>query len=176
MPISLPSLKPQSPRLSWLKTVSVSSWKTPERNEKRVPTTSTLLRKTYMCSTTTCLPVNSTPIQLRLPLDFNICMNPDSKSIVNTVCAACEEAGLFRYIHNPNRDMYGYSSQKMLECVLLAYTLFGYASVRQLEDYCKHDIRFIDLMQGEQPSFMSFQRFISDDLTESDKDKQTVKE
>ena len=123
-----------------------------------------------MCSTTTCLPVNSTSIQLRLPLDFNICINPDSKSIVNTVCAACEEAGLFRYIHNPNRDMYGYSSQKMLECVLLAYTLFGYASVRQLEDYCKHDIRFIYLMQGDQPSFMSFQRFISDDLTESIED------
>lgn len=64
----------------------------------------------------------------------------------------------------------------MLECVLLAYTLFGYASVRQLEDYCKHDIRFIDLMQSEQPSFMSFQRFIRNNLTESDKDKQTVKE
>ena len=114
-----------------------------------------------------CLPVNTTPVQVRMPLDFNIRIDSSSKSIVNTICNACTEAGLFRFIHIVNRNQYGYNSEEMLECVLLAYTLFGYASVRELEDYCKHDIRFIYIMQGQQPSFMSFERFIKNDLTDS---------
>ena len=85
-----------------------------------------------------CLPVNTTPVQVRLPLDFNIRIDSSSKSIVNTICNACTEAGLFRFIHIVNRNQYGYNSEEMLECVLLAYTLFGYASVRELEDHCNH--------------------------------------
>ena len=34
--------------------------------KKRVPTPNTLPCKTNMCSTTTCLPVNHTPVQLRI--------------------------------------------------------------------------------------------------------------
>lgn len=102
-----------------------------------------------------------------MPLDFNIRIDSSSKSIVNTICNACTEAGLFRFIHIVNCNQYGYNSEEMLECVLLAYTLFGYASVRELEDHCKHDIRFIYIMQGQQPSFMSFERFIKNDLTDS---------
>ena len=108
-----------------------------------------------------------TPIQLQLPLDYNIRIDPKSKSIVHTVCSICEEADLFRFIHTKNRDQYGYNSQRMLECVLLAYTLNGYASVRELEDLCMHDIRFIYIMQGDTPSFMSFERFLKNDLTDS---------
>lgn len=113
------------------------------------------------------LPGYITPIQTQLPLDYNIHIDPKSKSIVNTVCSVCEEAGLFRFINIKNRNHYGYSAQKMLECVLLAHTLNGSVSVRELEDLCRHDIRFIYIMQGQQPSFMAFERFLKNDLTDT---------
>lgn len=113
------------------------------------------------------LPRYITPIQTQLPLDYNIHIDPKSKSIVNTVCSVCEEAGLFRFINIKNRNHYGYSAQKMLECVLLAHTLNGSVSVRELEDLCRHDIRFIYIMQGQQPSFMAFERFLKNDLTDT---------
>ena len=71
---------------------------------------------------------------------------------------------MFKFIDFSHRNSYGYDGVKMLECVLLAFALNGYASTRELEDLCKYDIRFQFIMEGQKPSHMAFHRFIHDDL------------
>ena len=71
---------------------------------------------------------------------------------------------MFKFIDFSHRNSYGYDGVKMLECVLLAFALNGYASTRELEDLCKYDIRFQFIMEGQKPSHMPFHRFIHDDL------------
>jgi transposase len=103
-----------------------------------------------------------------MPLDFTIHFDeaiPDD-DITRTVVNAVEDAGLIRFVNTSDRDSYGYDSMSMLQCVILAMTLFGYVSVRQLEDLCRYDTRFLFVTHGLKPSFMSFERFIKDDLTD----------
>jgi transposase len=85
-----------------------------------------------------------------MPLDFTIHFDeaiPDD-DITRTVVNAVEDAGLIRFVNTSDRDSYGYDSMSMLQCVILAMTLFGYVSVRQLEDLCRYDTRFLFLLMG----------------------------
>src|SRR5699024_78192 len=75
-----------------------------------------------------------------------------------------EGVNVFKFIDFSHRNSYGYDGVKMLECVLLAFALNGYASTRELEDLCKYDIRFQFIMEGQKPSHMAFNRFIHDDI------------
>lgn len=88
-------------------------------------------------------------------------------SLLRLVCEGVEEANLLKYINFADRDAHGYSAASMLKAVLLAFTINGYASYRELEDYCQNDVRFMYIMNGETPSHESFYRFIHDDLSES---------
>ena len=84
--------------------------------------------------------------------------------ISRTVKEVVEGVNIFKYVNFSHRNSYGYDGMKMLECVLLAFALKGYASVRELEDLCKYDIRFQFIMDGQTPSHMAFHRFIHNDL------------
>lgn len=119
--------------------------------------------------TETNLRVNHTPFQCRMLLDFNIREEEALKKddIVYTFLDAVRDSGVTRFLHFKGRDAHGYDSTMMLTCVLLAFTLYGYASLRELEDYCAHDIRFLLITGGQKPSFMAFQRFIHDNLTDT---------
>lgn len=112
---------------------------------------------------------NHTPYQFNLPLDINlktdVILNNDD--LVRTVTDAVRDSGIIKYVSFRNRDAHGYDSMKMLTAVMLAWTIYGYASVRELEEYCRNDIRFIAVTGGMRPSFMAFERFIHDDLTGS---------
>lgn len=106
------------------------------------------------------------PYQPQLPFNFNISYEFDipKDDISRTVKEVIEGINVTEYIDFSNRNRYGYDGVKMLEAVFLAFTLDGYKSYRRLEELCKFDIRFKFIMNGYQPSFMSFYRFVNEDL------------
>lgn len=101
---------------------------------------------------------------LQIPLSFSYEDSIDKDDISRTVKEVVEGANILKFIDFSNRNSYGYDGMKMLECVVLAFALDGYASTRKLEQYCKYDIRFQFIMDGQTPSHMAFHRFIHDDL------------
>lgn len=110
--------------------------------------------------------VNCNAIQpsFQFPLSFVYEDSIAKDDISRTVKEVVEGVNILKYVDFSHRNSYGYDGMKMLECVLLAFALKGYASVRELEDLCKYDIRFQFIMNGQTPSHMAFHRFIHDDL------------
>ena len=105
-----------------------------------------------------------TTLELPITLDLNTLIPEDD--IARTVIMAVSESGVCRYVVNHGRDSHGYDCHQMLKAVVLANTQLGIASVRDMEDLSRNDIRFLLIFRdGETPSFMSFQRFIHDDLS-----------
>lgn len=110
--------------------------------------------------------INSNAIQpsFQFPLSFVYEDSIAKDDISRTVKEVVEGVNIFKFVDLSHRNSYGYDGMKMLECVLLAFALKGYSSVRELEDLCKYDIRFQFIMDGQTPSHMAFHRFIHDDL------------
>lgn len=111
--------------------------------------------------------VNSNAYQpsFQFPLSFVYEDSIPMDDISRTVKEVVEGVNIFKYVDFSHRNSYGYDGMKMLECVLLAFALDGYASTRKLESYCNYDIRFQFIMEGKTPSHMAFHRFIHDDLS-----------
>ena len=61
----------------------------------------------------------------------------------------------------------GYSRVNMLKTILFGFMDSGYASLRELEDRCKVNIRYMYLMDYETPSYRAFGYFINEELKES---------
>ena len=101
---------------------------------------------------------------LQLPLSIVYEDAIPNGDISRTVKEVVEGVNISKYIDFSRRNIYGYNAVQMFECVLLAFALKGYASLRDLESLCRNDIRFMFIMNGEKPSFMAFQRFIKYDL------------
>ena len=55
----------------------------------------------------------------------------------------------------------------MLKTILYGFMDSGYASLRELEDRCKVNIRYMYLMDYERPSYRSFSYFINEELTDT---------
>ena len=107
-----------------------------------------------------------TALELPVTLELNTLIPEDD--IARTVLKAVSESGVYRYIVNNSRNSHGFRCQEMLKAVILANTQLGIASVREMEDLARNDIRYrLIFRDGVTPSFMSFQRFIHDDLTVS---------
>lgn len=49
----------------------------------------------------------------------------------------------------------------MLTVILLAYAENGYASLRQLENFCRYDLCYREITYGCVPNYKSFQLFIN---------------
>ncbi len=64
----------------------------------------------------------------------------------------------------------GYNQVNMLKTVLFGFTTNGYMSLREFEDNCKVNIRFMYLMDNEKPSYRTFGYFINEVLTDSIED------
>ena len=60
-----------------------------------------------------------------------------------------------------------YDPVKMLKTVLFGFMTNGYCSLRELEDNCKVNLRFMYLMDRETPSYRTFGYFINEILNES---------
>ena len=61
----------------------------------------------------------------------------------------------------------GYNRVNMLKTVLFGFMDTGYASLRELEDRCKTNIRYMYLMDYETPTYRSFSYFINEEIRES---------
>ena len=54
-----------------------------------------------------------------------------------------------------------YDPISLLIVLLFAYAKYGYASLRQLEEIGRYDLRCRLLLQGQTPSYKTFERFIN---------------
>ena len=98
--------------------------------------------------------------QLRLPLDLSVAV--DKYDPLWSFPEVIKEVNLKKYL-KPHRGNQGHNSLMMMKTVLFAYMKQVY-SLRQMEERCRNDIRFLYLNEEERPAFMSFQRFISNQL------------
>lgn len=63
-----------------------------------------------------------------------------------------------------------YNPVNMLKTVLFGFMTNGYMSLRELDDSCKVNIRFMYLMDNEKPSYRTFGYFINEILADSIED------
>ena len=61
----------------------------------------------------------------------------------------------------------GYNPVNMLKTILFGFMDKGYISLRELEDECKVNIRYMYLMEYEKPSYRTFGNFINENLSDS---------
>ena len=80
-----------------------------------------------------------------------------------------EEIEIERYLKNTVYTVgrKGYNPVNMLKTILFGFMDKGYISLRELEDECKVNIRYMYLMEYETPSYRTFGNFINENLTDS---------
>lgn len=108
---------------------------------------------------------NYNAFQFKFPLDFFTTVPVDDP--VASFVEIMKGIDTSKYFNNvPHRGNQGYDPHMMLNVVLFAY-MNRVPSLRELEDLCKYDIRYMWMADNETPSFMAFQRFIANTLTTS---------
>ena len=120
-------------------------------------------------SNSTTMPKENPGILYQTKLDLDIAVYPEDQisedDIARSVIKAVEDSGIIARIKENGRRYYGYSSMDMLKAVILAHTLKGSVSLRQMEDLSRNDIRFRLIFKGKDtPSFMAYQRFLNENL------------
>lgn len=112
-----------------------------------------------------------TPKQDRLPPLFSDIL--DVCDPVVTFDRIMEEIGIEKYLKPKppcHRGRPGYDRVRMLKTVLFGFMDTGYASLRELEDRCRVNIRYRYLMDQEVPGYRTFGYFINDELKDSAED------
>ena len=112
-----------------------------------------------------------TPKQVKMPLDVERMI--DFNDEVYSFSEIIDRIDLSKYlVHKENRmGRKRYDGEKLLKIVLFAFMENGYTSVREIEKYCRTDIRYMWLLDDmKAPSFMTFENFIKHDLTQSIED------
>ena len=105
------------------------------------------------------------PKQGRLPLFL-----ADYLDICDPVLAfdqIMEEIGMEQYLKPEPLYHYGrpgYNRVNMLKTILFGFMDTGYASLRELEDRCRVNIRYMYLMDHETPSYRAFGYFINEEM------------
>ena len=94
----------------------------------------------------------------------------DSLNICDPVLAfdqIMEEIGIEQYLKPEPLYRYGrprYNRVNMLKTILFGFMDTGYASLRELEDWCRVNIRYMYLMDYEIPGYRSFGHFINEEI------------
>lgn len=105
---------------------------------------------------------NYNAFQLSLPLDLGIKIDPDDEVV--SFLKALEGVNLKKYLKRcERRGREGYDKVMLLKVVLFA-RMIGIDDLRKFESLCKHDIRFMYIMNEERPSFMTFERLMKNYL------------
>ena len=81
-----------------------------------------------------------------------------------------EEIDLEKYLKNIPKHYTGrfrYNPVNMLKTVLFGFMTNGYISLRELEDQCRVNLRFMYLMDHETPSYRTFGYFINEIIKDS---------
>lgn len=107
-----------------------------------------------------------TPYQLKLPLEIEKII--EISDPVYTFSEVLSHIDLNKYlvVKGHRRGRKRYDSGTMLKVVLFAFMENGYASTRDIEKFCKTDIRYMWLLNGQKaPSHMKIDNFMKDELT-----------
>lgn len=81
-----------------------------------------------------------------------------------------EEINLEKYLKNVPKHITGrfrYDPVSMLKTILFGFMANGYISLRELEDSCRVNLRFMYLMNHQTPSYRTFGYFINEILADS---------
>lgn len=106
--------------------------------------------------------------QAKLPLFISDIL--DICDPVLTFDKIMEEIEIAKYLKTEPFSRFGrpgYNRVNMLKTVLFGFMDKGYISLRELEDCCKTNIRYMYLMDYDTPSYRSFGHFINDELMDS---------
>ena len=88
-----------------------------------------------------------------------------------------EKIGIEQYLKPEDGSRIGrprYCRVNMLKTILYGFMGTGYASLRELEDRCKVNLRYMYLMDSETPTYPCFGDFINEELAEGIEDKAAV--
>ena len=110
---------------------------------------------------------NYNAFQCKLPLDFFTFVPADDP--VASFVEIMKGIDTSKYFNCSHRGNKGYDPNMMLQVTLFAF-MNGEGELRKMEELCKYDIRYMWLSNEQTPSFMAFQRFISDKLSMSIED------
>lgn len=105
--------------------------------------------------------VNYNVFQCKLPLDILTVVPVDDP--VTSFVEVMKGLDTSKYFKCSHRGNAGYDPNMMLQVVLFSF-MNGHFKLREMEELCKYDIRYMWLSNEETPSFMAFQRFISERL------------
>ena len=103
----------------------------------------------------------SNPQQVVLPLSIQ-----DYLDICNPVLTFARFMGEIE-LERHRTGRIRYNPVSMLNTVLFGFMANGYISLRELEDNCKVNLRFMYLMEHETPSYRTFGYFINEILGDS---------
>ena len=110
----------------------------------------------------------SNPKQGFLPVFLSDCL--DLLDPVFTFDRFMEGIDVHKYLRKIPRHIRGrlrYNPVNMLKTVLFGFMTGGYCSLRELEDNCKVNLRFMYLMDRETPTYRTFGYFINEILSAS---------
>lgn len=111
--------------------------------------------------------LNYKPVQLSLPVRTEHLI--DKNDSVVSFLEVVGGLNLKKFIKTSRKGRQQYDPEMILRVILFGYMQKKF-SLRELEEACKVDIRFMYLADNQTPSFMVFQRFIQAKLTQSIKD------
>ncbi len=133
------------------------------------------MENTHFYTTNNGFPYNNnyTTIQLQLPLILSEIIDIDDP--VYTFDDSRKGIDLKKYLvtnKSDNRGRKGYNPVNLLKVILFGFQLHGYVSTRELEGYCRNDIRFRLILgnSGSTPSHMTISNFINNYLLKSIED------
>ena len=109
-----------------------------------------------------------TPKQGKLPMFISECLSISDPVLVFD--KIMEEIEIKQYLKAPCKSYTGrprYNPVNMLKTILFGFMDTGYVSLRELEDRCRVNLRYIYLMDDETPSYRSFGYFITEELNDS---------
>ena len=106
-----------------------------------------------------------------MPLELSTVI--ETTDAVYTFCEVIDHIDLNRYIvkERSNTGRPKYDAITLLKVILFAFMENGYASTREIEKYCKTDIRYMWLLQDRKaPSHMTIDNFMNESLAENIQD------
>lgn len=99
---------------------------------------------------------------VQIPENYDVIAKDD---IFYTVLEIVEGVKLNEFINFKRSRSDGYDRLALFSALLLSLAIHGkLISLRDLERECRYDVRFQFLLNGDRPSYKTFERFINEDL------------
>lgn len=99
---------------------------------------------------------------VQIPENYDVIAKDD---IFYTVLEIVEGVKLDEFINFKRSRSDGYDRLALFSALLLSLAIHGkLISLRDLERECRYDVRFQFLLNGDRPSYKTFERFINEDL------------